>query len=63
MATKTRSFTIIIPQSQSDKRQAAMLAQGLDPRAMSMGRGTQWQRDRKKSLQRGEFKHRGRALD
>lgn len=60
---RERTFSINITPTQSERYRAAMCADGRDPQLMSMGRATVVQRNRKRAHQRGELKHKHRALD
>lgn len=54
---------IAVKLSQSQLRQDAMVAQGLDPQLMAMRRGTQVQRNRKTASKGGYSKHKNRSYE
>ncbi len=58
-----RATTLIIKQTTSQLRDAAMLQAGLSPKVMALKPGTRVERNRKAALRRGHVKHKARAWD
>lgn len=58
-----RKAAITVNLSQSQLREEAMMRSGLNPKAMSMRRGSQVQRDRRAEDRRGHSKHKSRMYD
>lgn len=54
---------IIVTLKQHDLKNAAMVAAGIDPRAMALKPGKRVHIDRKKAAARGQLKHKGRQFD
>ena len=55
--------TVSITLTQSQLKNAAMVAQGLNPKALGMKPGTRRMQDRKAELKRGAVKHKGKGWE
>ena len=58
-----KSMTLTLQLSQSQLANQAMVAQGIDPRALALKPGSRVHRDRKQAAKAGRVKHKARLFD